>query len=162
MIPSVLDQFQKPPCATLLGFDLIEADPVAGRVRVRFVARPEFYNPTGAIQGGIIAAMLDEAMGPAVLIKAEARLFPSTITMTVTFLAPARPGVLTAEAHVIRLGTSIASVEAELRDEEGVPVARSSASVRLTAIEKAARRNAPRPDEATGQAFATGPQGDAP
>jgi uncharacterized protein (TIGR00369 family) len=140
MIPSVLDQFQTPRCAELLGFDLVEADPTTGRVKVRFAARSDFCNASGAIQGGMIAAMLDDAMGPAVLIKTKAEMFPSTIAMTITYLAPARPGELMAEARVIQLGKSIGNLEAELRNADGGLIARACASVRLTAMEKATVR----------------------
>lgn len=139
LIPSVLDRFEMPQCAALLGFDLVEADPTSGRVKVRFAARPDFCNASGAIQGGMIAAMLDDAMGPAVLIKTNAERFPSTIAMTITFLAPARPGDLVAEARIIHLGKSIGSLESELRNANSDLIARACASVRLTAMAKAVR-----------------------
>lgn len=141
MIPSVLDQFPMPRCAALLGFDLVEADAASGRVVVRFAARPDFCNASGAIQGGMIAAMLDDAMGPAVLVKTDAQMFPSTIAMTITYLAPAQPGDLIAEARVIQLGQSIGSIEAELRNASGDLIARASASVRLIAMNKAIRKD---------------------
>src|SRR5262245_59437166 len=55
-----------PPAAKLLGWKLVEIHPEQGRVRVEFEARAEFLNPVGTVQGGILAAMLDDTMGPAV------------------------------------------------------------------------------------------------
>ena len=49
-----------PPVAGLLGWELQEVDPEAGTIVVRFEGRPEFTNPLGNIQGGMLAAMLDD------------------------------------------------------------------------------------------------------
>jgi len=62
--------------------------------------------------------------------------FPSTINMNVSFLAPARPGPLFAEATVVQLGKTIGFVEAVLSDADDAPIARSTASVRLSAMTK--------------------------
>ena len=137
MFPTVLDRFDTPPCARMLGIDIVDARPEDGWVRVRFNARPEFCNASGNVQGGILAAMLDDAMGPAVLIMTQARTVPTTISMTVTYLAPARPGALFGEANVIQLGKTVGFVEASLSDEAGRVVARASASVRLVSLQKA-------------------------
>ncbi len=56
-----------PPVAMLLGWTLEQVDPDAGTIVVRFDARPEFTNPVGHIQGGILASMLDDTMGPALV-----------------------------------------------------------------------------------------------
>ena len=39
-----------------------------------------------------LAAMLDDTMGPAVFVMTEGRLYTATISLTVNFLAPAKPG----------------------------------------------------------------------
>ena len=136
-IRTVLDRFPVPPCATLLGLDILEAEPNGGRVKIAFVARPEFCNAAGNVQGGFLSAMLDDCMGPAVLIATNAAAFPSTIGLNVQFLAPAKPGKLVGKARVVQLGKTIGFVEGELEDPDGKPIARATASVRLTALEKA-------------------------
>src|ERR1700678_1337718 len=94
MIATVLDNYPTPACARLLGLDILEADTAAGRIRIAFEARPEFCRATGDIQGGFLAAMLDDSMGPAVLIMTQAQVYPTTIDMTVSFMTAARPGTL--------------------------------------------------------------------
>lgn len=136
-IPTVLDQFPTPPCATLLGLDILEADKSDGRVRIAFIARPEFCNAAGNVQGGFLTAMLDDCMGPAVLIATDAAAYPSTISLTVSFLAPARPGQLIGSARVVQLGKTIGFIEAELTDSAGKLIARATSNVRITAISKA-------------------------
>jgi acyl-coenzyme A thioesterase PaaI-like protein len=53
--------------------------------------------------------MLDDAIGAAVLIATDAKYHPVTIDLNVSFLAPAWPGPLFAEAAVLRLGRASAS-----------------------------------------------------
>lgn len=136
-IPTVLDRFPTPPCAILLGLDIMDANPDEGMVRIAFTARPEFCNATGNVQGGFLTAMLDDCMGPAILIASDALAFPSTIDLHVQFLAPAKPGTLIGTGRVVQLGRTIGFVEAELADVAGTILARGRASVRLTALSKA-------------------------
>lgn len=136
-VATVLDRFPTPQCARLLGLEILEADPPAGRVRIAFEGRPEFCNPRGFVQGGFLAAMLDDCMGPAVLIHTDGAAFPTTINLSVSFLAPARPGRLIGEGRVLQLGKTVGFAEAELADETGAIVARASASLRIVATAKA-------------------------
>lgn len=130
-VATVLDRFATPACAHTLGFEMLEARPQDGWVRVAFVGRPEFCNASGCIQGGFLTAMMDDAMGPAVLVATGGELYPVTIDMTVAFLAPARPGPLVCEAEVVSLGRTIGFIEARLADSGGAILAKASASVRL-------------------------------
>ena len=87
-----------PPAAALLGFELLAIDPAQGTIRVRFTARPEFTNPIGVVQGGFLAAMLDDTLGPALTATLEPDQFAPTIELKVNFIAPAQPGTLVATA----------------------------------------------------------------
>ncbi|WP_373486541.1 PaaI family thioesterase [Blastomonas sp.] len=136
-IPTILDRFPTPPCARLLELDILEAKPDEGLVKIAFTARPEFCNAAGNVQGGFLTAMLDDCMGPAILIASDAQVFPSTIDLNVQFLAPAKPGMLIGAGRVVQLGRTIGFVEAELVDAAGTTVARARASVRLTALSRA-------------------------
>lgn len=136
-IATVLDRFPTPPCAILLGLDILEAARGGGRVKIGFLARPEFCNAAGNVQGGFLTAMLDDCMGPAILIATDAQAFPSTIGLNVQFLAPAKPGKLVGTARVIQLGKTIGFVAAELTDAAGMLIAQATASVRITAMHKA-------------------------
>jgi acyl-coenzyme A thioesterase PaaI-like protein len=49
-----------------------------------------------------------------------------TLDMQVAFLSPGRSGVLIGEGRVVRGGRSILFCDAEIRDEAGVLVAKSS------------------------------------
>jgi len=136
-VPTALDGLPRPPCAELLGWEVVDARPADGWIRMRFEARHEFTNPAGFIQGGFLAAMLDDTMGPAMFAYSEGRLFTPTIEMHVSFLAPARPGPLYGEGQVVQAGKSIAFLEGKLMDLSGTVIARATASARLVPTEKA-------------------------
>jgi uncharacterized protein (TIGR00369 family) len=130
-VATALDDLPAPPCARLLGWRLIDARPKDGWIRIGFQAKAEFANPAGFIQGGFLAAMLDDTMGPAVFVMTEGALYTTSIDFNVSFLSPAKAGPLFGEAQVIQLGKSIGFVEAKLTDAAGVLIARATSSVRL-------------------------------
>jgi len=120
---------ETPPAAALLGWEALDLEP--GRVRVRYAARPEFGNPHGAIQGGFLAAMLDDAMGPALFTTLPADQFAPTIEMKVNFVRPARPGPIIAEGNVVHKTSSIAFLEGRLTTADGDLIATATATARI-------------------------------
>jgi uncharacterized protein (TIGR00369 family) len=139
MIATALDHLTAPPSSKLLGWHLLDARPSEGWVRIGFAGKPEFCNPAGFVQGGILSAMLDDTMGPAVFVMAEGKLFTSTITITVNFLSPAKPGPIVGEANVTQLGKTIAFVEGRLMTEDGTVLATATTSARLVETAKVVR-----------------------
>ena len=136
---SVFDRFPTPPCAETLGWTLLSADPATGAVRVAFDAHHGFCNPGGNIQGGFIAAMLDDTLGPTVLVKTDGAAYCATIELSTRFLAPARPGRLIGDGRLVQLGRTIAFLEGALRDAEGRVVATATASARVVSTASLAR-----------------------
>ena len=139
MLATALDHLTAPPSSKLLGWHLLDARPDEGWVRIGFVGKAEFCNPAGFIQGGILSAMLDDTMGPAVFVMTEGKLYTATITMTVNFLAPAKPGPLIGEANVAQLGKTVAFVEGRLMAKDGTVLATATTSARLVETAKAVR-----------------------
>jgi uncharacterized protein (TIGR00369 family) len=139
MIATALDRLTAPPSSKLLGWHLIDARPEQGWVRIGFDGKGDFCNPAGFVQGGILSAMLDDTMGPAVFVMTDGKLYTATITMTVNFLAPAKPGKIVGEATVTQLGRTIAFVEGRLMAEDGTLLATATTSARLVETVKAIR-----------------------
>jgi len=139
MIRTALDHLATPPSSKLLGWHLLDARPKDGWIRIGFDGKREFCNPAGFVQGGILSAMLDDTMGPAVFVMTEGRLYTATITMTVNFLAPAKPGPIVGEADVTQLGQTIAFVAGRLMGEDGTLLATATTSARLVETAKAIR-----------------------
>ena len=139
MISTALDRLTAPPSSKLLGWHLLDARPSEGWVRIGFDGKAEFCNPAGFIQGGILSAMLDDTMGPAVFVMTEGKLYTATITMTVNFLAPAKPGLIVGEADVTQLGKTIAFVAGRLIAADGTVLATATTSARLVDTARAIR-----------------------
>jgi len=139
MIATALDNFTAPPSSKLLGWHLIDARPGDGWIRIGFEGKAAFCNPAGFVQGGILSAMLDDTMGPAVFVMTDGRLYTATISLTVNFLAPARPGPIIGEAEVVQLGKTVAFVAGKLTTEDGTLLATATANARLIETEKAIR-----------------------
>lgn len=120
-----------PPAAVTLGFKLLEIDPERGAIRVQFEAKPEFLNPMGVVQGGFVAAMLDDTLGPALVCTLPPGHFAPTIELKVNFIRPAQLGALIGEGRVVSRGGTIAFLEGELRTAQGDLVATATATARI-------------------------------
>ncbi len=120
-----------PPSAVMMGWRLISLDAEGGEMEVAFDGKPEFRNPAGYVQGGMLSAMMDDAMGPLLVVHTGGRFYPSTIDLNTQFLRPVPVGPVSVKARVIRLGRQIAFLEAELFERNGKLAARSRASAAL-------------------------------
>lgn len=125
-----------PPASKLLGWKLESFDQDAGTIALSFNAKPDFTNPSGAVQGGFLAAMLDDTMGPSVVVKSGGRFYAPTLTMNLNFLLPVFPGPVRCEARCVRLGKTIASMEGVLYDSAGAPAVTASCCSRVIPFEK--------------------------
>lgn len=85
-------------------------------------------NRHDVLHGGIAASMLDNASGAAGSLSLDptGRHPFQTISMTINFIAPGRPGRITATARITGGGRMTKFIEAELRHEDGTLIATSS------------------------------------
>ncbi len=113
-----------------LGRTFVDADPEGGSLRARFEPRPEHYNSMGQVQGGILSAMLDATLGPALSTTLAADEAGPTLQLSVSFLRPAR-GTILASGEVVHRTASIAFMQGSLEDLEGNLLARASATVKI-------------------------------
>lgn len=120
-----------PPVSQLLGLRVLRCDVGSGEAEAEFHAGEELTTTGGRVQGGMVVAMLDEAMYAAACTLLETHEYSPTIDLNATFLSPAPAGRLVARSRVIRRGGSILFVEAEIFDPEGNLVARATASCRV-------------------------------
>jgi uncharacterized protein (TIGR00369 family) len=128
----VLDGRRPPPsAAVLLGFELVAVDPEAGTIEASFTATEQFLNPAGNVQGGFLAAMLDDTLGPALVATLGEDEWAPTIDLQVQFLRPAKPGKLRANGRVVRRGKDIAFLAGELRSPDGEIIATATASAMI-------------------------------
>jgi len=128
MLARFQNSTKRPPCTDTLGARLTRVDQAAMACSFEFEAHSSFANPTGAIQGGFICAMLDEAMSTTAIIASNVTMNAPTLEMKVSFLRPLFAGRARAEARILKWGRSICFIEADLYDATGGLVARASAT----------------------------------
>lgn len=107
----------QPKAATTLGADIVSVDSDTGSIEIDFEGKEEFVNPAGKIQGGFLAAMLDDTMGPAVSATLKTGEFAPTLDLHVQFLSPAVPGKLHGTGRVVRRGGVVCFLSGELRQD---------------------------------------------
>jgi uncharacterized protein (TIGR00369 family) len=105
--------------------------PERGEIEVFFTTQDRFTNPVGNVQGGFLAAMLDDTLGPALVATLPADEFAVTLELNVSFLRPAKPGRITGTGRVVHRGGSIAFLAGELRNDRGDVLATATATSRI-------------------------------
>ena len=120
-----------PPAAAAARLGTGIGRPEAGTIEVAFTATEQFLNPVGVVQGGLLAAMLDATLGPALVATLGPGQFAPTTDLHVQFLRPAQPGRLTGRGRVVRRGKDIAFLAGELLDDAGQIVAVATATAQI-------------------------------
>ena len=108
-----------------LGYRRTRAEP--GRVDLEWDATEEYTFPDddggSIVHGGLVATVLDTAMGGACATMLEAGESFLTADLRVEFLRAGRPGLLRAEGKVVRKTRRVVFCAAELYDAEGSHIA---------------------------------------
>ncbi len=130
------DPAQITPAAQLLGREVVSVDDETGQVTLRFVAKPEFANRHGTVQGGFLAAMLDSATGIAVMLSLPPDMTAVTTRLDVSYLKPAGIGPLRATSHILERDERNAEVAAQLTNEDGLVLATAKAELRIVRRKK--------------------------
>lgn len=88
-------------------------DAVDGAARLEMDADERHLNPAGTVHGGVLATLLDTAMGQAV--RSTRDDVPATSQLTVTFLRPGRPGRLVVTGRVGKQGQHLVALQQSAR-----------------------------------------------
>jgi uncharacterized protein (TIGR00369 family) len=108
-----------PPIAVLMGMWITEVS----EGRVVFAAEPAeyHYNPLGTVHGGVMATLLDSALGCVVQSMLPAGISYTTVELKVNYLRPitVKTGTVYCEGKIIYVGGRIATAEGRLTDAEG-------------------------------------------
>lgn len=135
--PNIKAAHNKPsPSSAHLGLALLAADREAGIVEMAFEATDRLCNKWGGIQGGNVAAMLDDAMAFAIGLNLDWGQISPTLELKVSMMAPARPGRIYAQGSVIRRGRSVGFVEGALYDAQGHLLATGSSTANFVTLKK--------------------------
>lgn len=115
-----------PPIHHLLGGHNIQWDAERRQLTVNYIALESFTNPRGSIEGGMICAMLDDAMGILAALNQISKP-AATINLSMDFFRPCEVGEVQAKAWFIKEGRKILSIESEAW-QQGKLVAKTSAA----------------------------------
>ncbi|WP_180028010.1 PaaI family thioesterase [Acinetobacter sp. YH16032] len=115
-----------PPIHHLLGGHQLQWDKEKREISVQYTALESFTNPRGSVEGGMICAMLDDAMGILAALN-QTEKPAATINLTIDFFRPCEVGEVLAKAWFIKEGRKILSIESEAW-QHGKLVAKTSAA----------------------------------
>lgn len=122
---------RKAPAAALLRQTITAIDAETGAAEITYEVHDDLLNRFGALHGGMTAAMLDDALSIAAGLSLQWGEISPTLSLTVNYLAIAKPGKLHASARVVRRGRSVMFLEAQLRREGGEMVATATAAASI-------------------------------
>jgi uncharacterized protein (TIGR00369 family) len=115
-----------PPIGKLIGFVLKEIEP--GRAVFQMDADERHHNPMGTLHGGVYCDLADAAMGYAYAATLTGGESFTTVELKINFLRAVQKATLTAEAKVIKAGSTLGYVECEVKDEQGRLVAKAAST----------------------------------
>jgi uncharacterized protein (TIGR00369 family) len=117
-----------PPEIHLPGVDLdiVEVDYEAGTTTLRFEVADARANQFGAVQGGVVATMLDGCIGIAGAVGSGGILAMPLAEINVSYIRPVPSGTLIGKGAVTRLGRKVGFIEGTLFDLDGGVLARGS------------------------------------
>ena len=122
----VRGELPPPPIGRLLGFVLKAIEP--GHAVFEMEADERHHNPMGTLHGGIYGDLADAAMGYAYAATlGEGETF-TTVELKINFLRAVRRATLTAEARVVKAGSTLGYVECDVKDQTGKLVARAAST----------------------------------
>ena len=108
-----------PPAVEMVGLTLEDAE--AGRVVFSMVAGHEHENPMGTMHGGMLATLVDTAMGCAVSSTLGTDEGFTTLELHMNFVRAVTKdtGRITAVGNLVHRGGRVATVEARVHDNDG-------------------------------------------
>ncbi|MEM6680799.1 MAG: PaaI family thioesterase [Pseudomonadota bacterium] len=105
---------------------VLEADPDAGKVIIEYTPDKRFCNPMGVVQGGFVAAMLDEAAAIACIVHAQKPIGVPTLEMKVSYFRPVLPGRVIVTGQIVKQGRKVTFLGADMHDDAGKALAQAS------------------------------------
>jgi acyl-coenzyme A thioesterase PaaI-like protein len=122
-----VDKYQlPPPVFEVMGGEFLDYDVGAGWLRARFPVLEAQLNPYGAMQGGMVAAAIDNTLGPLSMLVA-----PPNVTRRLTVKYSRQVTIdmerIIVEARLVKKEERWLRFRADVRDPDGRVMARASA-----------------------------------
>jgi len=120
------------PSSLWLRGTLIEIE--EGVAIISYKIRKEMTNPLGTIQGGVMAALIDDTMGLAFYSLFQQNMFTTT-NLNVNYLFGAKEGEeVKVEAKVVRIGKKIANVECKVYNNNEDIICTATSNLVVTSV----------------------------
>jgi len=113
-----------PPVGRLIGFELKSIE--SGHAVFEMDVDERHHNPMGTLHGGIYCDLADAAMGFAFASTLPEGEAFTTVELKINFLRAVRKAKLTADARVVKAGSTLGYVECEVKDQTGKLVAKAA------------------------------------
>ncbi len=135
--------FAVAPMQALVNMRLIEAED--GLVVFAAVPEEKHYNPQGTVHGAFAAAILDSAMGLAVVTKLPTGVGQTTVEFKLSFIRPmsSQTGEVRGEGRVIHCGHSLATAEGRMFGRDGKLIAHGTTTCMIFQSAAASASSAP-------------------
>lgn len=105
-----------------------------GYAKISVVVRKEMCNPYGNIHGGMMALVMDENIGWA-MVSSGLPVHYTSVTLNLDFLYAAAEGErIFSEAKIVRAGKKIVNVEVMVHNENKVLLAKASSNLVVTSM----------------------------
>lgn len=120
-----------PPAAKTLGWQFVRYDEGSGEIHVAYTAEAALTNPLGNVQGGILSAMLDDCMGPAIYATLPPNKIAVTVETKTLFIRPASPGKILGTGKIEHIKGNLCFASGQLSDTSGRVLATATAIFRI-------------------------------
>ena len=124
------------PTMRLLGFRLLDFHPAKRVANCSVEIDSQLTNVMGSIHGGGIAAALDTAASVAAMCASDLQAKFPTLEIKCIFLETPPAGPLKVEGRVLKLGSSVAFLEASLYSATGALLATSTQTSKVRASKR--------------------------
>ena len=105
---------QHKPGNTAKFFNLEFLEKIDDTFKIKVTFPPESTNPMNMVQGGMIAAAMDDATAMVIISAYEFKKGPLSTDLHVLFHRPVAVGEAVIEVRIIKLGQKLATVEGKL------------------------------------------------
>jgi acyl-coenzyme A thioesterase PaaI-like protein len=122
-----IDEFLiPPPVFTAMHGEFLMFDPDMGVLKARFPVLESYLNPYGAMQGGMVAAAIDNTLGPLSMLVAPPNV---TRRLELTYSRPVTPDMefVVVVATLLERDGQQLNFKAEVFDGEGIRLVRAKA-----------------------------------
>jgi uncharacterized protein (TIGR00369 family) len=132
LLEAIAGKLPTGPLMATLGCQVVEVSD--GFARFELVPSEQLFSPIYAVHAGVLSAVLDAAMGAAVLTTLDGKSGYTTATLNAHLTRAITPRTLkiVAEGWVVHRGSRLVTTEGRLSDEQGRLLAHGSATCALT------------------------------